>query len=688
MLSSQSEPRIPRLQPRGGVKSIVDTGYAAITGTRHKPIVRLRPRTVEQRSFASKAYRSRYVKTRDWYVCTEVSETFFDRLDRLGYQVAVDPALDASKDQLIRPYAELAGNGRDLLVHPRLGGFDRAMELAGWASTWDRSRQAIVMPLLDASRPGIEYAPDVAAAYDAAMAKDPRQEAFADLAATAAAAITFDDIDGGEQLASALSTYGCELFAHQGPGAVAAVLGHGLVADPPGVGKSQTATAAAYLARAQRIVVVCMPVLVPNWQREIAMSGLEAKPAAYRAGRKPPKDLGRFVVVPDSLLSKPEILQRLIDWRPDMMIVDEAHRMKNRAAKRTAAALDLSVHVDRPIALTGTPVVSGPHELVPILELTGHLGPVFGGPSAFLEAYCTRNRFGKFAPRRRALPRLHELLMSECMVRRRKADVLPFLPPRLIAPLLLEVPTTAYRTALKETVAAIAERFVALAADGDDGECLGEEEAAEFLRANSAQYLAPLRIAAAMLKVKPCADAAEEHVQGGGGPLVICGHHREPLDALVVELAERGISAQTLLGGMAPGKRQRLIDDFQAGMVPVLIASIQAAGVGLTLTRSNRAVFVEADWTPALVSQAVDRCHRIGQTEPVLAQVLVALGTLDEHVQGVLTAKETVSGAVHGDAQDEVSVLTGDFVTPKALVDELVDDALVSIGRSTTLGRG
>lgn len=647
------------------------TGMAAVTGTLERPIVRLRPHTTAQQRYAAALKGSRYVQSKRWYVVTETPSSFEAQTIRHGFHVGVDPALGANLTlaQLRRPYATLSPDGLDVIVHPRLGGKDSVMDVAGWAAEWLPKQRHAIMPLLDAHRPGIDYSPEVQAAFRRAMARDPRRASHAALAAELSASPTWPDRNDHGALVADLAR---PLFAFQGPGALAVALGHSLLADPPGVGKTATSLAAAHITHADRVVVACPPLLVTNWQREVALAGLDDAAVSIRAGQKLPATFGRVVVVADSLLHRPDVLERLVAWAPDVFVVDEAHRMRNRGTKRSHAALTLAQHARLPIAVTGTPVVSGPHELVPILELTGHIGAVFGGPSAFLERYCHRNKFGKFRARDERLHELHTLLMREAMVRRSKAAVLPFLPSRHIVDVPLDVDVKAYRAAVEETVAQLTARLRKARTDGRLAAVLAE------LRESTGAFLAPLRQAAARLKIPACAEKVLELLDADEGPVVVWAHHREPVDELAATLEEQGVPVARLQGGMPEARRQEVVDAFQGGRVPVVVASIHAAGVGITLTAGHRAVFLEADWTPALVSQAVDRQHRIGQERPVIAEVLTAVGTIDEHVQRVLLRKGETAAAVHGDRQDSVAVVDGvdDLITPSELVEELLQEAL------------
>src|SRR5690606_27099317 len=193
---------------------------------------------------------------------------------------------------------------------------------------------------------------------------------------------------------------------------------------------------------------------------------------------------------------------------------------------------------------------------------------------------------------------------------------------------------------------------------------------AEYAR-DSIGLTSQLRKAAGLAKV----DAATEYIvdwvasnettldeQGRtvyDRPLVVWTHHRVVSTAMAEAVPDAVGGARVIMGGISKAEQVSIVDDFQAGLVPVLVASITAAGVGITLTRSSDALFVETDWTPALVLQAEDRTHRVSQTRPVTLTTMVAPGTLDEQVQKVLAAKAKMLEPLLGEGQD-VSVIDTD----------------------------
>lgn len=101
--------------------------------------------------------------------------------------------------------------------------------------------------------------------------------------------------------------------------------------------------------------------------------------------------------------------------------------------------------------------------------------------------------------------------------------------------------------------------------------------------------------------------------------------------------------------------------------MPVLVASIHAAGVGLTLTAASECWFVECDWTPLIVSEAQDRIHRRGASRPVTITTLVAPGTFDEQIQQTVARKAKVlKQSMSGDDQHVASVTRSDRIEPGA----------------------
>lgn len=586
----------------------------------------------------------------------------------------------ATIDELAVPIAKLHSNGRLIMVRHRLAGRDFTQGLLGGGAVWDNDRGmfwAYAGDVLDRDgniRGGIQWpANAITRAFELRTVQniDP---AVAPLAKHLAHALNLDGIPAHDAAAFAPDGFpsmapGRELLGYQEAGVLAVVAGRRGLFDEPGLGKTVQALMAARLLHSRRTLVVCPPLLNSNWAREVRLAGLP-DPVVFRVGRKEP-DLPEpgTVIIADSLLAaRPETAGRISRWGADVMLVDEAHRMMTIGSDRSEAVLNVAASVRHaPIAITGTPMFASPAQLVPLLELTRTLSPVFGGRSVFLDDFCRQDRFGNWHAKQAALPRLKALLEHHVWVRRRKRDVLPQLPAKSRRELVVDVPLTEYRRTHKDVIAKI-HAWVSWFVESTHGRMPDQNDIEQFAQTASFEIVSQLRRAAGLAKVTAAHDLIADHLNGTGfedgsdgvrrwnRPLIIWTHHLDVAAALLEQVAD----AEAIIGSTTDRERDAIVERFQDGRVPVLVAAITKAGVGLTLTRSSDAIFVEVDWTPALVKQAEDRIHRIGQVNAPVYLTLIAHGTLDEPIQRVLGRKTKILEAGIGDTDDSVAVLGED----------------------------
>jgi SNF2 family DNA or RNA helicase len=612
--------------------------------------------------------------------------------------------------ELTWPIAKLADNKRTVLVRPRFAGFDYAKELIGAGSVWDKDREFFRMPVgdilvLDSAgapviRPHVHWPQD---AIDAAWQERTRTPVAPELASAAAAlsgALDVGVLDAKEMalFQSAFGDFpedGREPFAYQRAGALAVAAGRGCLFDEPGVGKTAQALLAARLLGAKRTIVVVPPLLITNWRREIELSALCAEDniAVFKPSKKEPAlPESGAVIISDSLLaSRRSVLDALVGWSADVMIVDESHRIKTIGSSRGEAVLDLGQSIKyAPIALTGTPIFASPHEMVTILELTRMIGPVFGGRHQFLMDFCYQDQFGGWKPRKTALPRLYTALREHVWVRRRKRDVAPQLPLKVRNPMILDVPLKNYREAHKEVISKI-QGFLTWFTE-QNGKNPTQDDIQAWIQFSSFTLISQLRQAAGLAKIPAAVELIENHFNETGfeldergrrvfnRPLLVWVHHKS-VAAAMAEALPTSIGETGLIGGAtSDSERDRLVDQFQEGLIPVLVCSITKAGVGLTLTRSQDAIFVETDWTPAVIKQAEDRQHRHGATaESINYTTLIAADTLDEPIQRVLGRKMAILESAIGDTDDSVALLIeSDTRGIQEIVAGLVDTAITT----------
>ncbi|HEY3827854.1 MAG TPA: DEAD/DEAH box helicase [Solirubrobacteraceae bacterium] len=412
------------------------------------------------------------------------------------------------------------------------------------------------------------------------------------------------------------------------------------LADEQGLGKTIEALATLEADGAYPAVVVCPASLKLNWLREIErwLPGRSAQ-ALVGTGTQDGDPAAEITVVNYDILAAR--LGELQARAPRALVLDESHYCKNAAAKRTQAAQRLAAAVPKDglvLALTGTPVMNRPPELIAQLRIIGRLGDFGSGV-----------QFGRRFRGPDAHLRLHWHLRSRCFARRLKADVLPQLPAKTRAVVPIELDNEAeYRLAERDVVAWLQSQPL------DLGEL--DAKVAAALRAERLVRLNALKLLAARGKLHAALAWIHDFLSSGER-LVVFARHREIQRAVL----ERFPAALHILGEDSHLARDASLRAFQepdGEENQLIICSLEVAGQGLTLTRSSNVVFLELDWTPAKHDQAEDRCHRIGQQDAVNASYLLAAGTIDETIATLLERKRAVIGAVtDGRAEDEEGVV-------------------------------
>lgn len=432
-------------------------------------------------------------------------------------------------------------------------------------------------------------------------------------------------------------------FQREGVEFIESKNGRALIADEMGLGK--TIQALAYLdlhPELRPAIIVCPASVKLNWQREI-IRWLNIKPQVISGKNLCPLVNDIIVINYDILASHlPTILQS----SPKCLIIDEAHFIKNRKAKRTKAVQKLAAKIDYVIALTGTPVINKPIEIHPTLAaLRGDLYGYFWG---FAKEYCNPKK-GQYGWTFDCLDpdKLHKDLTSKVMIRHKKEDVLTDLPEkqRSVVPMQMSMKgKREYDQASSDLIGWIRENEGQKAAD----------------RASAAKALvefAKLKQAAVSAKLEYCIAWIEDYLETEDKLVVFCTHHNT-IDVLMQEFDGKAVK---LDGRDSVEKRQKAIDDFQTKKsVKLFIGNIKAAGVGITLTAAKATAFIELGWTAAEHDQAEDRVHRIGQkADSVQTYYLLAAGTIEEDIAEILDKKrQMVSKIIDGQEVEEQHLIT------------------------------
>ncbi|MEA2220316.1 MAG: SWI/SNF-related matrix-associated actin-dependent regulator of chromatin subfamily A-like protein 1, partial [Solirubrobacteraceae bacterium] len=402
-----------------------------------------------------------------------------------------------------------------------------------------------------------------------------------------------------------------------------------LLADEQGLGKTIEALAALQADGAFPAAVVCPASMKLVWQRECDR-WLPGRSVAVVHGRSAQgwtvaADRADVVVCNYDILEAH--VERLASRGLRAAVFDESHYCKDPRRKRTKAAIALGERVAGDglrLALTGTPILNRPKDIVAQLLLVGRLADFGSGAG-----------LGRRFRGAGALDRLHWNLRAHCYVRRTKADVLPQLPAKRFASVPVELDNAAeYRLAEEDVIAWLRTQPLDLRTL--------EARVAAALRAEQLARLNYLRRLAARGKLRAAIAWIEDFV-ASGEPLIVFAHHREVQRALVARFPW----AAHVLGDDDLAARAAAVDDFQRPDGPALVVcSMQAASQGITLVRASNVAFLELDWTPARHDQAEDRCHRIGQRDAVTAYYLLAAQTIDEQMASVLRRKRAVIDAV------------------------------------------
>ena len=383
------------------------------------------------------------------------------------------------------------------------------------------------------------------------------------------------------------------------------LIGHSsaLLADDMGLGKTRQAVVASRLAAGDaQVLVSCPSSLTINWAREI----LAVYPQAHIAM------IGQHdaaaVAQADWIIANYERLGGLVkarNLRIEVLVIDEAHYLKEHEAGRTRNAFLLAERVPRRFLLTGTPVLNREVELHTLLRLSGH--PIGMMPLAdFRKQYAgDRGRRDELASQ-----------LSQWMLRRGK-DVLKDLGEK--------TQQLRYVKAADDLAG-----YKALMADST----LQAMPKITKLR----QHLESLKFEFLIESIQCLPQDAKA--------LVFC-EYVETVESLRQVLASEGIQAVTLVGSDAPKKRMAAVDAFQGDPnVKVFIGTTQAAGVGITLTAANYVFFASLPWTPALKRQAEDRAYRSGQKRDVFVIVPVVAETIDEQIFALLDSKREIELAL------------------------------------------
>lgn len=429
-----------------------------------------------------------------------------------------------------------------------------------------------------------------------------------------------------------------------------------IIGDEPGLGKTLQSIGIVDTADAYPCLVICPSSLKINWQREFEkFTDKKAlvldnstrttwpyllKMAMYHVAVVNYESLRKFFVW-DIKGGKSFRLKDVV-FCPHIrmfrsIIIDESHRVKDPAAQQTIFTKGITTGKEWIILLSGTPVVNRPEDLVAQLSIMGRLQE-FGGRTKFMADYCTDPKDKKAEP---AIPLsvLSDTLYANCMIRREKAKVLPQLPDKTRVDLYVDISNMPEYNLAAADLAAYLSQYTGCT----------DWEIRRKMRMEALVRFMTLRKLATLGKVAQAVDFIRTFLENGKKLIVFCSLHE-----VVDQLLKFFPKAVTVTGRDTSANKQASVDAFQNNPDTMLIiCSIKAAGVGLTLTASSNVAFIELAWTYADCCQCEDRAHRIGQKDNVTCYYLLGRGTIDQTVYSLIHRKKSIAAEIMN-ADDDI----------------------------------
>lgn len=380
--------------------------------------------------------------------------------------------------------------------------------------------------------------------------------------------------------------------------------GRVILADDMGLGKTIQALAISYYYQLEWPLLIIAPAsLLDGWSESIKkFMYMEATVVRSRY------DLGdRICIISYDMAAKCEA--QLAGLKYKIIICDECHFLKSTSSKRSNKLVPLLQSASRLILISGTPALSRPIELYPLISaIDKSLFPTF---TLYGNRYCNGRKVGNWYDYKGCsnAEELYSILNKCLMIRRLKSEVMNDLPPKVRKCVHLDVPQT------EET----------------------EEQANSDPRKKS--EILKMYAESSEIKVPAVIEYIEEALLEPTRFLVFA-HHQSMLSALNSYLEQKGVDFIKIDGTTPPNQRQLLCNKFQTDdKYKVALLSLTAASTGLTLTKATMVIFVELYWNPGTLLQAEDRIHRIGQTSKVIIKYLLFRKTIDEIVWPKLLSK-------------------------------------------------
>jgi SNF2 family DNA or RNA helicase len=472
-------------------------------------------------------------------------------------------------------------------------------------------------------------------------------------------------LDAGQMPAEMVNLVRVRLYDYQLRGAVfLACRCRSILGDDMGLGKTIQAIAAvellARLRDLSRVLVITPASVKYQWESELRR--LIDRPVQVIDGRKKERRKLYEQETFYRLANYEQVVREtdyFIAWQPDLIILDEAQRIKNWESATSRAVKRLPSRYC--IVLTGTPLENKLEELYSIVQFVDgrRLGPAF----EFLHEHRVLDGEGHLIGYRH-LDRIRERL-APILLRRTRAEVLSQLPPRTDKHLSVEL-TAEQRAQYDKQQAALAQ-------------LLNKQHLSELDHQRILACIANLRMVCNSTflldkqtrhssKLEEFAELMLELRDAGTSKVVVFSQWETMLHEAAQVLQRLQIGHAMLHGNVPTHQRRELIEHFHTDPICRVFLSTDAGSTGLNLQCADTVVHLELPWNPAVLEQRIARVHRLGQPSPVRVIYLIARGTIEERVQRTLAQKGELFTGLFQDGCDRVDFST---TSPSQLIPEL-----------------
>ena len=408
-----------------------------------------------------------------------------------------------------------------------------------------------------------------------------------------------------------------------------------ILADDMGLGKTTSTIIAALESGSKKVLIICPATLKINWKREIENY---SDKTIYIAESKNFSTEADYVIINYDILKnfhdpKKKNESQVLASNFDLVIIDEAHYIKNVTAQRTKLINDIVKNIDRLWLLSGTPMTSRPIDYFNLLSLID--SPVAKNWMAYAIRYCQGYQFnvgGRKVWNVTGASNLEELRDRTIglTLRRLKENVLD-LPDKIITPVYLRLKSKQYEEVMGEY-------YDWYDKNPDESKSL----TVQFSK------LTKIRQIIADEKIAQTIELAENILEQDKKVIIFC-NFTNSLNKITEHF---GKVAVKLDGSMSKHERQRSVDEFQDNpKVKVFVGNIKAAGVGITLTAAEVVIFNDLSFLPSDMAQAEDRAYRYGQKNNVLVYYPIFDNTIEGIIYDIVNAKKKVIATVMGDNQ-------------------------------------